>query len=181
MTVAGTVNSFKPTWAPILAPAFALIEGFVLGVISLIFENGGGIAGGGYSGIVLQALLGAVRVFGSMLALYRTRIITVTARFRAVVSTMMLGIFFMYLLSCGLSFLDADVPYLNSGGTFGIIISLVVIGVASMMLLVDFDMIEQGARSGAPRYMEWYGAFALLVTLILIYMEILRLLAKLRR
>jgi uncharacterized YccA/Bax inhibitor family protein len=167
------VISLKPTIAPVLAPVFALCEGAFLGVVSAIFEFN-------YPGIVMQAMLATVAVFVSMLLLYRTGLIKVTDRFRAVVSMGMLAIFFIYLLSFVLSFFGAGVPYIHDASPIGIGFSVIVLIFASLMLLVDFDMIERGAAAGAPPYMEWYGAFALLVTIVWIYLEMLRLLAKLR-
>jgi uncharacterized YccA/Bax inhibitor family protein len=171
--VLSIVISFKPTTAPMLAPVFALAEGLALGGISAYFEAG-------YPGIVGQAVLGTCGVFVAMLVLYRTGVIRVTSMFRRVITTAMFGIFITYLASFVLSLFHVGIPFIFDSGPIGIGFSLVVIFVASMMLAVDFDMIERGAAQGAPKFMEWYGAFALMVTLIWIYMELLRLLAKLR-
>jgi uncharacterized YccA/Bax inhibitor family protein len=173
------VISFKPTLAPILAVPFALIEGVFLGAVSAAYEQMYGI-GSGQSGIVMQAMFGTVAVFISMLMLYRANIIKVTDRFRTVVTTAMMGVFVVYLLSFALSFTPWQIPLIHESGPIGIGFSVLVIIIASLMLAVDFDMIERGAATGAPKYMEWYGAFALLVTIVWIYLEILRLLAKLR-
>jgi uncharacterized YccA/Bax inhibitor family protein len=167
------IVSFKPTFAPIGAPIFALLEGLALGGVSALYQ-------GTYNDIVQQALFGTLCVFATMLILFRTRVITVTDKFRAVVSMSMMAIFLVYLLTFVLSFFGSTVPYIHESGTIGIAFSVIVIVVASLMLMVDFDMIERGAAQGAPKYMEWYGGFALLVTLIWIYIEFLRLLAKLR-
>lgn len=176
------VISFKPHLAPWLAPPFALLEGLLLGAISAFYESGvsGTYTPGGYDGIVFQAALGTVGVFTAMLMLYRTRLITITERFRSIVTVAMLGIVLVYLATFALSFFGTTIPLIHQGGVVGIGFSLLVIGIASMMLLADFDMIERGAAAGAPKHMEWYGAFALLVTIIWVYLEMLRLLAKLR-
>lgn len=177
------VISFKPRLAPFLAPVFALLEGLLLGAISAFYEYQAQFTNNipsGYDGIVFQAALGTTGVFAAMLMLYRTRLITVTDKFRSVVTTAMLGIVLVYLASFALSFFGTTVPLIHESGVVGIGFSLLVIGIASMMLLVDFDLIERGVATGAPKYMEWYGAFALLVTIIWIYLEMLRLLSKLR-
>ena len=179
--VLSLVISFKPTTAPFLAPVFALAEGALLGGISALYETSyGGPGSGDMQGIVVQAMLGTVLVFVTMLTLFRSRIIKVTERFRAVVTTAMLAVFVTYLASFLLGFAGIEIPGIFGNGAIGIGFSLVVIGIASLMLVIDFDMIERGAASGAPKYMEWYGAFALLVTVVWIYLELLRLLSKLR-
>ena len=172
------VISFKQTTAPFLAPVFALAEGLFLGGVSASYELAYGSQYG--TGIAVQALLGTICVFGVMLTLFRSGVIKVTDRFRAVVGTAMLSIFALYLVSFLLSFARVQIPGIFGSGLVGIGFSLVVIGVASLMLVIDFDMIQRGASGGAPKYMEWYGAFALLVTIVWIYLEMLRLLSKLR-
>lgn len=177
--VLSIVLAFKQAWAPVLAPVFAVFEGLLLGGVSASYELSYGTQAG-MGGIATQALFGTVCVFLTMLLTYRTGLVKVTDRFRAVISIAMLSIFVIYLLSFLLSFAGISIPLIHSSGPIGIGFSIVVIVVASLMLLVDFDLIERGVRSGAPRYMEWYAGFALLVTLIWIYLEMLRLLAKLR-
>jgi uncharacterized YccA/Bax inhibitor family protein len=172
--VLSIVISFKQSWAPVLAPVFALAEGLALGGISAVYERAYG------NGIAFQAMFATVCVFGTMLLTYQTGIIKVTDRFRAIVSLAMLSIFVVYLASFLLSFANVHIPGIFDSGGIGIGFSLLVIGIASAMLLVDFDMIERGARAGAPKYMEWYAGFALMVTIVWIYLEMLRLLAKLR-
>ena len=182
--VLSLVISFKPTMAPFLAPVFALAQGLALGAVSALYEYQATYSNGvpsGYDGIVFQAAVATMAVFGAMLFLFRTGLITVTDRMRSVVKTAMLGIVGVYLLSFVLSLFGTTVPMIHEGGAVGIGFSLLVLGVASFMLLVDFDAIQQGVAAGAPRYMEWYSAFALLVTLVWIYMEMLRLLSKMRR
>lgn len=176
------VLSFKPRFAPVLAPVFAILEGLMLGAVSAWYETGSGYSGGGgYDGIVVQAAVATMAVFGTMLLLYRSRIIKVGSRFKRVVGLAMLSVVGVYLLSFVASLVGSRIPFIHDSGPIGIGFSVVVIAIASLMLLIDFDMIERGAATGAPKYMEWYGAFALLVTLVWIYLEILRLLSKLRR
>lgn len=173
------VISFKMQWAPFLAPVFAVAEGLMLGAISAWYENGQAI--GGYEGIVQQAAMATLGTFVTMLVIYRAGIIKVTDRFRAIVTTAMFSIFIVYMAAWIMSMFGASMPFLNDASPIGIGISILVIGVASMMLLVDFDIIERGVAQGAPKYMEWYGGFALMVTLVWIYVEFLRLLSKLNR
>jgi uncharacterized YccA/Bax inhibitor family protein len=171
--VLSLVISFKPSTVAILAPIFALVQGLVLGVVSAYFETT-------YPGIASQAALGTLGVFTGMLVLYRTRIIKVTERFRSIVMLAMWAIVFIYLASFVMSLLGATMPYIHEATPIGIGFSVLVIIVAALMLLTDFDFIERGARDGAPAKMEWYGAFALLVSLVWVYIEMLRLLSKLR-
>lgn len=167
------VISFKPAWAPVLAPIFAIAEGLFLGAISAMYNHV-------MEGIVLQATLLTIGISLGMLTLYRTRIIRVTQKLRAIVMGAVLAMFLVYLLSFILSLFGTGVPFLHSTGPVGIGISVVFVVICAFMLLLDFDMIERGAAAGAPKSMEWYGAFALLVTLIWLYVELLRLLSKLR-
>jgi uncharacterized YccA/Bax inhibitor family protein len=181
--IVSLVISFKPRMAPFLAPVFALLEGLLLGAISAYYEYQATFSNNipsGYDGIVFQAALATVGVFAAMLMLYRTGLVKVTEKFRSIVTVAMLGIVLVYLASFALSFFGTTVPMIHEGGLIGIGFSVLVLGIASMMLLVDFDMIERGAAAGAPKHMEWYGAFALLVTIVWIYLEMLRLLSKLR-
>lgn len=172
--VVAMVTIFKKTWAPLTAPLYAVIEGVVIGGISAIAEAQ-------FQGIVFQA---ASLTFGTLLALlvaYRTGVIKVTERFRLGVVAATGGIFVVYLISLGLGFFGVNVPYIHTGGTIGILFSLFVVVIAALNLVLDFDFIERGAEEGAPKYMEWYGAFGLIVTLIWLYIEFLRLLTKLRQ
>lgn len=167
---------FRPNWARVLAPVYALAEGFFLGVISRAYDAQ-------YNGIVLQAVGATLAVFAVMLVLYRTRILKVTDRFRRIVMTATMGLMLFY----GVSFLIglftgfSSIRFLDSASPLGIGFSLLAAGLAAMMLAVDFDLIEKGAREGWPKGMEWYAAFGLLATLIWLYLEILRLLSKLER
>lgn len=165
---------FKPTLAKIVAPIYALAEGFFLGVISRFYNEA-------YDGIVVQAVGATLAVFAVMLFLYRTRIIKVTDRFRRNVIMASMGLMLFYGISIIMRLFGVTVPFINDASPLGIAFSVVAAGLATMMLAVDFDMIERGAKAGWPKGMEWYCAFGLLATLIWLYLEILRLLAKLNR
>jgi uncharacterized YccA/Bax inhibitor family protein len=169
------VIAFKMPLAPYLAPIYALLKGFAVGGISAYynyaFEK---IA----PNIITQAVALTFGVVIAMYGLYKFNIIRATPIFKKVVITATLGIAVFYLISIGLHFANIDIPFIHEGSTFGIIFSLVVVGLAAMNLILDFDMIENGAKAGAPKFMEWYGAFGLLVTIVWLYLEILRLLSK---
>ncbi len=171
--VAAMVTVFKPTVARYSAPVYAVLEGLALGGISAFMESQ-------YPGIVFQAVSLTFAVFFSLLFLYKTGRIKVTENFRMMVVSATGGIFLVYMLDFILMFFGIRLPMIHEGGFFGILFSLIVVGIASMNLVLDFDFIEKGAERGAPRYMEWYGAFGLTVTLVWLYLEILRLLAKSR-
>jgi uncharacterized YccA/Bax inhibitor family protein len=172
LALAGT---FKPNWTPVTAPLYALAEGTFLGGISAMFEVH-------YHGIVLQAILASVGVLVVMLALYRTGVIKVTQKFRMGVLAATGGILLLYLVSWGLSaFTSVNTSILFGGGTLSILISIFVVCIAALNLVLDFDLIEGAAEQRAPKYMEWYGAFALMVTLVWLYLELLRLLGNTRR
>jgi uncharacterized YccA/Bax inhibitor family protein len=164
----------RPRWSPITGPIYALVEGVVLGVVSMRFEAS-------YPGIAIQAVALTFGVLGVMLALYKFRVIKVTQRFRTGVIAATLAIAAVYLVSFLLGLFGVRVPFLYDASPLGILISLAIVGVAALNLVLDFDLIERGARSGAPAYMEWYAAFGLLVTLVWLYLELLRLLGRLRR
>lgn len=169
------VSSFAPRWSGITAPLYAIAEGFALGGLSAVFELR-------YHGIVLQALMLTVGVTVLMLVLYRTGAIKVTNRLRMGVFAATGAIALLYLVDIGLrAFTQIQIPFIHESGALGIGFSLLVVGLAAFNLLLDFDTIERGASQGAPKYMEWYGAFALMVTLVWLYMELLRLLSKARR
>jgi uncharacterized YccA/Bax inhibitor family protein len=163
----------RPQWSPVTAPIYALVEGVVLGLVSMWFEAR-------YQGIAIQAVALTFGVLGAMLALYKTGVIKVTQRFRAGVLAATLAVAVVYLVALGLSLFGVRVPLLSDASPLGILISLAIVAVAALNLVLDFDLIDRGARSGAPAYMEWYAAFGLLVTLVWLYLELLRLLAKLR-
>ncbi|UPK70809.1 Bax inhibitor-1/YccA family protein [Chitinophaga filiformis] len=172
--VLAIIITFKKEWAQYLAPAYALAEGLFLGVISVLYSNL-------YEGIVLQAVGITFATFLAMLILYRARIIRATEKFKAIVFTATAGIALFYLLAFVLSFFNIHIPFLHEGSTIGIIFSLVVVTVAALNLIIDFDLVETGAAQGAPKYFEWYASFGILVTLIWLYLEILRLLSKLNK
>ncbi len=172
--VAAVVTTFKPNIANITAPVYALLEGLALGGISAFLESR-------YPGIVIQAVSLTFAVFFSLLVAYRSGLIQVTENFKLMVVSATGGIFVVYMLSFVLGMFGINMPFIHEGGLFGIIFSLVVIAVAAMNLVLDFDFIESGVNKGAPKYMEWYASFGLMVTLVWLYIEILRLLSKMRR
>jgi len=167
------VVTFKPTLARVLAPVYAVVEGAFLGAISRVYETA-------YDGIVLQAVGATLGVFVVMLLLHTTGVLRVTGRMRRTVIGMTLGVMVFYgaMLLAGL--FGANLAFLANPSPLGILFSLFVAGLAAVNLSLDFDFIERGARAGLPRHMEWFAAFGLLVTLVWLYLEILRLLAKLR-
>lgn len=166
-------TSFKPTWSPITAPLYAACEGVFIGGISALMEQA-------FPGIVIQASMLTFGTLAAMLLLYQSGMIAATDTFKKVVISATGGIAIAYLLTWVLSFFGVNVPFIYGNGIGGIIFSLFVIGVAALNFVLDFDFIEQGVKKAAPKYMEWYGAFALMVTLIWLYVEFLRLLSKLR-
>jgi len=172
-TAAALVTIFAPTWARISAPVYAAAEGLALGGISAFYEQQ-------LHGIVFQAIGLTFGVLAVMLVLYRSGIIKVTDRFRMIVLAATGGIALFYLVSIVLGFFHVSVPLLY-GGTGSVVFSLVVVAIAALNLALDFDFIAKGAEHGAPKFMEWYAAFGLMVTLIWLYLEILRLLANTRR
>ncbi len=167
------VNVFKREYSPYIAPAYAAMEGLFVGGISGIYAGFGG-------GIVLQAISLTLLVLFIMLFIHKTGIIPVTQQFRMGVVMATGAIALLYLISFVLSFFGINIPYIHQGGTFGILFSLAVIGIASLNLLLDFDNIVKGERYALPKYMEWFTAMGLMITLIWLYIEILRLLAKLK-
>jgi len=164
---------FKQQWSPFLAPLYAVLEGFFVGGVSALYASL-------YSGIILQAVSLTLLVFFVMLVIYKTRIIPVTNKFRTGLIMATGAIFLIYMLSWILSFFGIHMPYIHEGGTFGILFSVVVIGIAALNLLLDFDLFEKGEEYGAPEYMEWFAGMGLLITIVWIYIEILRLLTKLK-
>jgi uncharacterized YccA/Bax inhibitor family protein len=173
--ICAIVVSFKPMLAKILGPVYALGEGFFLGVISKYYNDA-------YHGIVVQAVGATLGVFVVMLVLYKTRIIKVTDRFKRTVIMATFGLMAFYMVSMIINiFSPTAVSFLHNGSGIGIIISIFAAGLASMMLAIDFDLIEKGAKAGWPKGMEWYAAFGLLTTLVWLYLELLRLFAALNR
>jgi uncharacterized YccA/Bax inhibitor family protein len=168
------VTIFNKTWAPYTVPFYAAFEGLALGGISSIYNHM-------YTGIVQQAIFLTFGIFISLLLAYKTKVIKPTENFKLGLFAATGGIFFFYIISLILSFFGVDVSILNptNGGMMSIGFSIFVVIIASLNLVLDFDFIEHGVEVGSPKYMEWYGAFGLLVTLIWLYLEILKLLAKL--
>ena len=170
--IAAIVTIFKKEWAPYTAPVYAAFEGLALGGISALAE----IA---FSGIVLQAVMLTVGTFIVLLAAYRSGLIRATENFKLGVVAATGAVGLVYLISFGMRMFGMEMPYLHSNGLIGIGISLVIVVIAALNLVLDFDFIEQGAEQKAPKFMEWYAAFGLVVTLVWSYLEILRLLMKL--
>ena len=168
------VTIFKKHWAPYTVPLYAIFEGLALGGISFIYASM-------YTGIVQQAVFLTFGIFGSLLFAYKTRIIKPTENFKLGLFAATGGIFLVYLISMIMSFFGTGLPIMNpqNASLMSIGFSLFVVVIASLNLVLDFDFIEEASEQGAPKYMEWYGVFGLLVTLIWLYLEILRLLAKL--
>ncbi|MEX0715218.1 MAG: Bax inhibitor-1/YccA family protein [Planctomycetaceae bacterium] len=165
---------FKPQWAPATAPLYAVAEGLFLGVISAMYNTMF------YDGIVVQAVCLTFGTLFAMLIAYQSGIIKASEKLKAGVIAATGGIMLVYLGSFLLSvFFGMQNPMIYGNGLIGIGFSLFVVVIAALFLVLDFDAIEQGAAHGAPKYMEWYGAFSLMVTLIWLYLEILRLLSKL--
>jgi uncharacterized YccA/Bax inhibitor family protein len=167
------VTTFKLEWAMVTAPAYALCEGLFLGGISAIFEQR-------YPGIVMQAVALTFGTLFCMLVIYKSGLVKVTDKFIIGVTSATGAIFLVYLVSWMLSLFHAGVRFIYGNGIVGIGFSLIVVGIAALNLVLDFNVIERSSEEGAPKYMEWYGAFALMVTLVWLYIEILRLLVKMR-
>jgi uncharacterized YccA/Bax inhibitor family protein len=173
--VVAMVTSFKRDWAAVTSPIYAVLEGLFIGGISLVMEQR-------FPGLVLQAVLLTFGVMFALLAAYQSRIIRPSETFKSVIVGATFGIVVVYLVSMVLQlFLHTEIPLINGSGPIGIAFSLVVVGIAALNLVLDFDFIENGVAAGAPKWMEWYAAFALTVTLVWLYIEILRLLSKMRR
>ena len=166
-------TSFVPRNAGITAPIYAFVEGLFLGGISLMFEVQ-------YPGIAIQAIGLTFGTLASLLFFYKSGLIKPTENFRLMIFSATFGIMILYLVSIIMSFFGPGIGFIHSNGIFGIGFSLFVVSIAALNLVLDFDFIEQGSENSLPKFMEWYGAFSLMVTLIWLYLEILRLLAKLR-
>jgi uncharacterized YccA/Bax inhibitor family protein len=171
--VLAMITYFKREWSPVLAPAYALVEGLFLGAISAFFEAR-------FPGIVMQAVMLTFGTLFSLLFAYRSGLIKATENFKLGVTAATGGIFLIYLASFLLGLFGINVPYIHESGIIGIGFSLFVVVIAALNLVLDFDFIESGVEAGAPKYMEWFAAFGLMVTLVWLYIEFLRLLAKLR-
>jgi uncharacterized YccA/Bax inhibitor family protein len=171
--VMAIATMFKKTWAPVTTPAYAAFEGVALGGISVVFESR-------YPGLVSQAVFLTFGTLAALLLAYRSGLVKATENFKLGVVAATGGIALMYLLSFILGFFGMSVPLIHSSSTWGILFSMFVVVIAALNLVLDFDFIETGVERGSPKYMEWYGAFGLLVTLVWLYLEILNLLAKLQ-
>ena len=167
------VTVFKPTIGYVTVPAYAVVQGAFLGVISMIFNEM-------YPGIVVQAVFLTFGTLGALLLAYMSGLIKATENFKLGVAAATGGIAIMYLINMVMGFFGSGLSIIQSSSTMGILLSGFIVIIAALNLVLDFDFIEEGAEMGAPKYMEWYGAFGLLVTLIWLYLEILRLLAKLQ-
>lgn len=171
--VVALITIFVKKAAPFTAPLYALLEGLAIGGISAMFETQ-------FAGITTQAILLTFGTLFSLLFVYRLGIIKVTENFKLGVIAATGAIFFVYLADIILRFFGMGVPFIHETGLVGILISVAIVVVAALNLVLDFDFIEKGVEQRAPKYMEWYGAFGLMVTLVWLYFEILRLLSKLR-
>lgn len=166
------ISVFKPQYSNITAPIYAGLEGLFVGGISAMYAAM-------YNGIIFQAVTVTMAILFVMLFLYKSGIIKVTKSFRTGVIMATGAVFLVYLVSMVLGMFGINVPFLHEGGMMGIGISVVIIGIASMNLLLDFDNFEKGEEYGAPAYMEWFYAMGLLVTLVWLYLEVLRLISML--
>ena len=171
--IVALVTVFKKQWAPMTAPIYSLLEGLVIGGLSAILEMR-------FPGIAMQAASLTIGTLLCLLVAYRSGLIRATENFKLGVFAATGGIALIYLASMVLGFFGVNIPYIHESGWIGIGFSLFVVVIAALNLVLDFDFIEQGAAQGAPKYMEWYAAFGLMVTLIWLYIEMLRLLSKAR-
>jgi uncharacterized YccA/Bax inhibitor family protein len=165
------VTVFRPQSSAITAPIYAILEGLFLGAISAIINAA-------YPGVAFQAVLLTIGTLFTMLFLYRSGRIRATPKFRRGVMMATGAVFFAYLISWIMSLFGMPMGFMHSSGPLGILINLAIIVVAALNLIMDFDFIEKGSQMGAPKFMEWYGAFGLMVTLIWLYIEFLRLLSR---
>jgi uncharacterized YccA/Bax inhibitor family protein len=166
------VTIFKKQWSPVTAPLYAVLQGFALGGLSVMLESL-------YPGIVIQAVALTFGTAGCLLVAYKSGVIKATENFKLGIFAATGGIGLIYLVGWIMSFFGTSIPYIHENGIIGIGFSLVVVVIAALNLVLDFDFIEKGAEHGAPKFMEWYAAFGLMVTLVWLYIEILRLLSKL--
>jgi uncharacterized YccA/Bax inhibitor family protein len=170
------VIMFKKEWSPYLAPLYALLEGLFIGAISAYYNEA-------FAGKMPNIIMNAVGLtFGTAIAmyfLYSFKIIQATEKFKAIIFTATAGIAIFYVIALVLRMFGIQMAFLHEGSLMGIGFSLVVVAIAALNLILDFDMMEKGAAAGAPKYMEWFGAFGLMVTIVWLYLEILRLLSKL--
>jgi uncharacterized YccA/Bax inhibitor family protein len=167
------ITAFKPTWAPVTAPIYAALQGLFIGAISAFAESR-------FPGIVLQAVGLTFGTLFALLGAYRSGLIKATENFKLGVCAATGGIMLIYMATFILGMFGVNIPFIHGSGLFGIGFSAFVVVIAALNLVLDFDFIENGADNGAPKYMEWLGAFGLMVTLVWLYIEILHLLMKLR-
>jgi len=166
---------FKKHLSPVLSPIYAFCEGILLGCITLVFEKS-------YPGIAVNAIFLTICVLFCMLAAFKAGFIKPTNKFYAIIGVSTLAIALLYVVNMIIVlFGGVEFSFINGSSTFGILFSIIVVLIASFNLIIDFDIIQKGVDMGAPKYMEWYGSFALMVTIVWLYVEILRLLSKLRR
>lgn len=171
--VLALVTVFRKTWAPVTAPLYALAQGVFIGAASVLFESR-------FPGVVQQAVMATFAVFAVMLVVYRSGWIRVTEKFKLGVVAATGGIVLLYLVNFAMGFFGHSMGIIHGNSGLAIGFSLLVVGIAALNLVLDFDLIESGVRAGAPKFMEWYGAFALTVTLVWLYLEMLRLFTKLQ-
>ena len=163
----------SPAKAKVTAIPYAFVEGLMLGGIT-------GLAESAYPGIAINAVGLTFAIVAAMLFFYKSGIIKPTENFKLMIWSGIVGVFSLYLINFIMMLFGNSISFIHSNGTLGILFSLFVVGLASMTLVLDFDFIEEAADKGLPKYMEWYSAFSLMVTLIWLYMEVLRLLMKLQ-
>jgi uncharacterized YccA/Bax inhibitor family protein len=173
--VVALLTIFNPRWSPVTAPIYAVLEGLTVGGVSVLYN-----AIPKYRGLPAEAVLITFSVAAVMLAMYALGIIRATERTRAIVMAATFGVFVYYLFDLGLSMFGARMPLMVGGGTAGIVFSLVICGIAAFNLILDFGSITDGIENGAPQWAEWYGGFSVLVTLVWLYLEVLRLLRRRR-
>ena len=171
--ITALVTVFKKQWAMYTVPCYAILQGLMLGGVSRLFEAS-------YPGIVNQAVFLTFGTLGALLLAYKSGLIKATENFKLGIFAATGGIAMLYLISFVMSFFGSGIGFIHNNSTFGILFSFGVVIIAALNLVLDFDFIEEGSERGAPKYMEWYATFGLLVTLIWLYLEILRLLAKLQ-
>jgi uncharacterized YccA/Bax inhibitor family protein len=173
--VIALITVFKKQWAPYTAPAYAIAQGLFVGAISamynMMFETK-------MPNIITNAVGLTVCVAVAMYLLYQFKVIKVTQKFRSIIVMATVGIMLFYLVAMIALMFGVQMAFMHDSSPLGIGLSLFIVGIAALNLLLDFDMIDQGVAAGAPKYMEWFGGFALLVTLVWLYLEILRLLSR---
>ena len=170
---AAIFTGMKPHLSPFLAPITVILYGFAAGVFTSLY-------GGSYDGIILQAINLTMATLFMMLLIYKSGWIKVTDKFRSGMTMAIGAIMLVYVISWIGHFFNFQIPFLHESGPIGIGISVVIVGVAAFSLLLDFDNFEKGVKFGAPKYMEWYVGMGLIITLVWLYIEILRLLSKMK-